>query len=328
MEIVEGTSGTRVIASESKRRAEYTPYNIEALPKTWLKTLFFGRIFQTKQKKRPPVWSSSQILSWLKDVVELPDVYIGVLERHSLLENAKELLSLNQTLIEQMGIPFSIAKALDSSIASVRNYIHVGPEKGSFGFHFVDSSPYPFPFNGKLERTNTVLLCLNMQEDFVGDDGFLARAGYDLSLLRQPIPFIQNLFKVAREKAIPIIHVREGHRPTLEDLTENKRWRMARQKLGVGKATSPSSQVLTRGSPGWQIIQQLSPLDNEIVIDKPGKSAFYSTDLDLILRNKGGQHFPNPVFPPTEKHSTFFQQNKFKTSFSVDSQLMSVSILQ
>jgi nicotinamidase-related amidase len=187
---------------------------------------------------------------------------------------------LNQTQIEKLGIPWGIAQALYSSITSVREHITSGVK--DYGLHFVASAPYPWPFNGKLTRDNTAIVVIDMQEDFAGTDGYFAKMGYNVDLTRAPIPFIANLLEVGRKKGMHIIHTREGHRSNLVDLPENKRWRSERIHAGIGSPGGPS--ILTRDQPGWDIIPELYPVAGEIVIDKPGKGAFFATDMELILR--------------------------------------------
>jgi biuret amidohydrolase len=141
----------------------------------------------------------------------------------------------------------------------------------------------PQPLAVALERT--ALLIIDMQRDFLEPGGFGETLGNDVSLLKAAVAPLQAVLAAARAAGLLVIHTREGHRPDMSDAPPAKVERGS-PALRIG-APGPMGRILIRGEPGHDIIPELYPVEGEPVIDKPGKGAFYATDLDLTLKNCG-----------------------------------------
>jgi biuret amidohydrolase len=145
----------------------------------------------------------------------------------------------------------------------------------------IGADPYPYDF----VPSSCALLIIDMQRDFLEPGGFGEMLGNDVSLLRRTVEPNRRLLAAWRAAALQVIHTREGHRADLADLPPAKRVR-GRSDKRIGDP-GPMGRILVRGEPGHDIIAELYPLPEEPVIDKPGKGAFFATDLHAILQNRG-----------------------------------------
>lgn len=138
------------------------------------------------------------------------------------------------------------------------------------------------PFDFKFSASEIALIIIDMQRDFVEPGGFGETLGNDVSLLRRIIPKTAELLEGFRALGLPIIHTRECHKADLSDLPDAKRDR-GNPSLRIGDK-GPMGRILIAGEPGADIIPELYPMKGEIVIDKPGKGAFYQTEFQNILQ--------------------------------------------
>lgn len=148
----------------------------------------------------------------------------------------------------------------------------------------IDAEPGPI----SVEPSRTALMVIDMQRDFLEPGGFGESLGNDVSLLNAAVAPCQAVLEAARQLRMLIIHTREGHRPDLSDAPRAKVSRGA-PAVRIG-APGPMGRILIRGEAGHDIVPALYPREGEPIVDKPGKGAFYATDLQAILANRGITH--------------------------------------
>ncbi|MDL2403667.1 cysteine hydrolase family protein [Rhizobium mayense] len=141
----------------------------------------------------------------------------------------------------------------------------------------------PFAFGAKIDQI--ALIVIDMQRDFAEPGGFGESLGNDVSRITKIVPDVRRLIEGFRKAGLPIIHTMECHRPDLSDLPKAKRNR-GNPLLRIGDE-GPMGRILVAGELGTAILPELAPINGEIVIEKPGKGAFYATDLGDILKRRG-----------------------------------------
>ena len=144
------------------------------------------------------------------------------------------------------------------------------------------------PFDFTFDPAHLALIVIDMQRDFIEPGGFGATLGNDVSLLSAIVPTVGRLLDTFRSAGLPIIHTRECHRPDLSDCPPAKRLR-GKPSMRIGDPGA-MGRILIAGEPGADIVPELAAKPGEIVLDKPGKGAFYATPLADILAERRITH--------------------------------------
>ena len=155
----------------------------------------------------------------------------------------------------------------------------------------IPAKPYDFSFT----VTKTALLVIDMQRDFLLDGGFGQIQGGSLEAVQASIGPTQQLLNTCRRAGMAIFHTREGHKPDLSDCPSSKLFRQAaapgnEQHRKVIGDKGVMGRLLIQGEYGHDLVDDLQPIPGEVVIDKPGKGAFWNTTLLPKLKAKSISH--------------------------------------
>jgi nicotinamidase-related amidase len=135
---------------------------------------------------------------------------------------------------------------------------------------------------------HTALLLIDMQRDFVEPDGLFGSLGIDLTMYGETRPRLAALLGAARRHSVLVVHVQNTALPNrLSDSPAQIRFNL-RMHEGARRG-GPPLQYTVPGTPGHDFTDELTPLPGEIVVRKYRSSAFWGTNMELLLRSNGIQ---------------------------------------
>ncbi len=257
-EVLSGTSGTRIICNASLKSRS---------------------VASAALAKEVAQWERDDVEHWLRDVAALPSSAAAAVVAAG-FSNGEHLIRATVSSLLAAGLNWAQASAVAKKVCS-----SLHGNDGGKALRWVDSEPYLWPHDGLLSPASTALLMIDMQHSALWN-----------SALCSAIEPAALLLDGARQLGFRAIHTREGHDAALSDCSELKLWRSRNLPSGAGNETGPAFAIgessrlgrrLVRGEEGWQITPQLAPVGQELVLDKTGKSAFFGTNLERVLRGAG-----------------------------------------
>lgn len=125
-----------------------------------------------------------------------------------------------------------------------------------------------------LQRANTALIVIDMQNGFCHPEGSFAQLSLDITATNRAIEGCRRLIDAARQADVPIIYTRYVYRPDYAD------GGVLVQDILPALADAKS---LAAGSWDAEIVDELTPRPQDFIVDKNRYSAFYATSLATIL---------------------------------------------
>ncbi len=160
-------------------------------------------------------------------------------------------------------------------------------------FRVVSLPARPQPVDIDIGRC--AVLVIDMQNEFGSTGGMFDRAGIDISIIKRAIAPTAAVLDAARKNGVPVIYLKMQHRPDMADMgREDSPHRIKHGFFGVGENNvapdgSPN-RVLIDGYWGTEIVQELSPQPEDLIVPKHRYSGFFETGLDSILRGREIKH--------------------------------------
>lgn len=135
---------------------------------------------------------------------------------------------------------------------------------------------------------HAALVLIDMQRDFLDPDGALGRLGVDLGMYPAMRPRLARLLHAAREAGVPVVHVQMTTLPgRASDSPAQLRFNL--RMHAAARSGGPALRYTELGTPGHEFAEEFQPLPGEFVVPKWRSSAFFGTNLDLLLRSNGIQ---------------------------------------
>jgi ureidoacrylate peracid hydrolase len=155
----------------------------------------------------------------------------------------------------------------------------------------IEAKPGPIP----IDTAKTAVIVVDMENDFGAKGGMFDRAGIDISGIQKAVGPTAKVLASARAAGIKIIYLKMGYRPDLSDLgAPDSVNRVRHLRMGVGQTVrapdGSESRILIRDTWNTDIVPQLAPQADDVVVYKTRFSGFYQTDLDTRLRKLGIKH--------------------------------------
>lgn len=153
----------------------------------------------------------------------------------------------------------------------------------------VDAKPDPIA----IDVAKTAVIVVDMQNDFGAEGGMFHRAGIDISMIRAAVAPTAKVLSSARSEGIKVIYFKMAFKPDLSDAgpADSPLFARAMKRFRFGEMVKApngaDSRIFIRDTWNTDILPELTPKAEDIVLYKTRFSGFYETELDSILKRLG-----------------------------------------